>query len=214
MDHFPGNSQNSKKTDSAEPEVEEIKVERPTKIIVGKVVQRKKPLGSRLMQTFFGSENSVWSYILHDVLIPAAKDTVADMITQGAEKALFGDARSTSRRTGSRPGGSSGYVSYNRFSSSSARRDEPRTISRRARATHDFEEIILDSRAEAYAVIDQMGELASKYQQVTVSDLYDLVGIPTTFADEKWGWRDIRGVGPTRVTGGYLLDLPKPEPLD
>lgn len=208
MDQFPSNSQSTKKTEADPPE----EVKKVEKIVSGRVIQRKKPLGRRFLETFFGKENSVWSYVLHDILIPAAKDTFTDLITQGAERAIYGEPRSASRRTGTRPGGANGYVSYNRFSSG-PRRDEPRIMSQRARATHDFNEIILATRPEAFAVIDQMAELASKYGQVTVSDLYDLVGLSSTFADEKWGWRDIRGIGPTRVTGGYLLDLPQPEHL-
>lgn len=87
-------------------------------------------------------------------------------------------------------------------------------MSRRARASHDFQEIVLRTRAEADAVIDAMMDYMHKYEQVTLSDLYDLVGIQGTFADEKWGWRDLRGAGPTRINEGYLLDLPRPEPLD
>ena len=209
MDQLPSNSQLTKKTEP-EPVVETKKVE---KVVSGKVIQRKKPLGKRFLETFFGKENSVWSYVLHEILLPAAKDTIADVVSQGVERAVYGEPRSSSRRTGSRPGGGNGYVSYNRFSSGPRREEPSRVMSQRARATHDFREIILPTRPEALAVIDAMAELASKYDQVTVSDLYDLVGVTSTFADEKWGWRDIRGIGPTRVHGGYLLDLPEPEHL-
>lgn len=209
MENFPGNGHTTKVPESAKEE------KRPPKlasVVTGKVIRREKPLGRRFMETFFGRENSVWQYLLHEILIPAAKDTLTDFVSQGVEKMVYGESRSSSRRTG-RPAGASNYTPYNRFSQPSERRQD-RTMSRRARASHDFQEIVLRTRAEADAVIDSMMDYMQKYEQVTISDLYDLVGIQGTFADEKWGWRDLRGAGPTRINEGYLLDLPRPEPLD
>lgn len=210
-DEFPPNNRARK---AKEPEPEK-KIE---KVVTGTVARRKKPLGKRFMETFVGGEaKGVGHYILFDVLIPAAKDVFADAVSQGIERMLFGDARSSSRRTGLRPGGSTGHVSYNKYSSRppwrSDKKDEPR-ISHRARASHDFDEIILATRAEAEEVIGRLFDLVGQYEQATVADLYDLVGITSNFTDEKWGWTDIRGAGATRVTNGYLLDLPRPEPLD
>jgi hypothetical protein len=218
VDDYPPNSRKSR-----EPKVEPTLPEpekRAEKVVEGEVVRRKKPLGRRFTETFFsGSGRGVVSYIVLDVLLPAAKDTIADVVSQGIERMLFGEARSVSRRTGSRPSGSSGYVSYNRYSSqppSASRREDPRStdISRRARATHDFDEIILATRAEAEEVIGRLFDIVSKYEAATVADLYELLGITSKFTDDRWGWTDIRGAGVTRVRNGYLLDLPRPEPLD
>jgi hypothetical protein len=184
-------------------------------ITTGDVVRRKKPLSKRFAETFVGGDaRGVWGYIVLDVLVPAAKDTIADAFSQGIERMLFGDSRSPGRR--SRPGGQNGYVSYNRYApTSSIRRDEPRNLSRRSRASHDFDEIILSSRVEAEEVIDRLFDLISRYDVATVADLYELVGVDSNYTDNKWGWSDIRGTGATRTRGGgYLLDLPRPEPLD
>lgn len=72
----------------------------------------------------------------------------------------------------------------------------------------------MPTRVEAEEVIDRMFDLVSQYEMVTVADLYDLVGLANNYTDEKWGWTDIRGAGVSRIKGGYLLDLPRPEPLD
>lgn len=217
MDDFPSNSRKSRepKPEAKVPEPER----RAEKVIEGEVQRRKKPIGRRLSETFFsGDGRGVMSYIMLDVLLPAAKDTIADVVSQGIERMLFGEARSVSRRTGARSSGASGYVSYNRYSSQppGARREDPRAtqLSPRARATHDFDEIILATRAEAEEVIDRLFGLVSKYEAATVGDLYDLLGISSKFTDDRWGWTDIRGAGVTRVRNGYLLDLPRPEPLD
>lgn len=215
QDEFPANAHAGKAKGTRAPREEKV-VE---KITTGVVTRRKKPLGKRLAEVFVADDaQSVGSYILFDVLIPAAKDVIADVVSQAIERTLFGGARSASRRTGIRPGGSSGHVSYNRYSSGAPwnreKREERPSLSRRARGSHDFGEIILATRGEAEEVIDRLFDLIARYEQATVADLYELVGISGSFTDEKWGWTDIRGSGVTRITNGYLLDLPKPEPLD
>lgn len=214
---FPSNSHASKTgTDerpaAIEPGVNGSEPKKVEKVVTGDVVRRKKPLGKRFMETFVGGDaKGVFGYVMMDVLLPAAKDTIADAVSQAVERLLFGEARSTSRRTGARPGNQP-YVSYNRYSSSGPRREEPRqNISRRARSSHDFDEIILATRAEAEEVIDRIFDLISRYEQATVADLYELVGVTGNYTDEKWGWTDFRGAGVTRISNGYLLDLPKPE---
>jgi hypothetical protein len=156
-----------------------------------------------------------------DILVPAAKDAIADSTTAAVERKLFGQVRSGARR-GARSVGSSsatGHVNYNspfRSSSNSPlRRQDPREVSKQARATHDFDEIILNNRADAEQVIDALFELISRFEQASVADLYELVGVTPSFVDPKWGWTDLRGAKVTRVrNGGYLLDLPKPDPLE
>lgn len=222
MDDFPSNSRRREPEKAPTPPPKKQEEKKVEKVTTGEVISRKKPLGKRMKELLVGGDaNSVGRYVFFEVLLPAAKDTIADVVTQGVERMIFGEARSTSRRTGSRPGGSSGYTSYNRYYSTppwdqkGARREEPRReISRRARSSHDFDEIILATRAEANEVLDRLFDLVSRYDQATVSDLYELVGLSGNFVDEKWGWTDLRGSGVTRVTDGYLLDLPRPESLD
>jgi hypothetical protein len=216
---FPSNRhKDQRKNPVSAPTQNEKKIQQ---VVQSDVVRRKKPLGKKLAETFVGGDaKSVWGYVAFDVLIPAAKDMFADAVSQGVERMIFGEARSYSRRTGRRPNDPS-YISYNRMSNSRRvggppddRHRHEISMSRRARASHDFDEIILGTRAEAEEVIDRLYDIVSKYEMATVADLYDLVGITGNYTDEKWGWVDLRGAGVNRIRSGYLLDLPKPEPLD
>jgi hypothetical protein len=214
MDDFPGNSRKPDPEKVKPRPKEEKKVERVT---TSEPVRRKKPLGRRFADMFGGKNaKGVWSYVALDVLIPAAKDMIVDAITTGAERTFYQDSRPRGRRGGYRQSGGSGFVSYDRFSQDRSRntREEPRNISRRSRASHDFDEIILATRVEAEEVIERLFDLVGKYEAATVADLYDLVGIEGNYTDDKWGWTDMRGAGVTRAGRGYLLDLPKPESLD
>lgn len=202
---YPGNSHKSRNASSEEPK----KIE---KVIKGSVVTRKKTLSRRFIDIFFGDDvDSVSSYIMYEVLIPAVKDTVFDMIRGGTEMLLFGDSKGATRQ--SRRGNGKAYVRYDRVSY----RDEERrrNVSQRNRARHNFDEIILDSYVEAEEVLNILIELIERYDMATVADLYELVGIERTHADEKWGWENLANSKITRVRGsGYLLDLPRPILLD
>lgn len=236
MDDYPSNSHRERTPDEAVDDIRASQKRPATKrlegpkirekeklqqITEGVVVRRKPPLGKRLRETFIGGDSkSVWGYVVMAVLIPAVKDMMSDAISQGVDRTLFGDSRPRSRRGGSRGGSSYGHVAYNRMSSPNTpywgdRSPEPRReMSQRARSSHDFDDIVLESRGEAEEVIDRLFDLVSKYDVATVSDLYELTGITGNFTDEKWGWTDLKGANITRVRGGYLLNLPRPEPLD
>jgi hypothetical protein len=176
-------------------------------------LRRKKSLGQRFGENFVaGDFRSALRYVMLDVLLPAARDMASETGSQFLDNLIYGDSRR--RRVGSTPPvtGATGYVQYHRMGS---RQTAPqRVMSRRARSMHDFDEVVLQSRAEAEEVIDRMYEVVSQYGVVTVADLYELVGIAASHQDNKWGWNELRGAGVSRIREGYLLDLPKPVPVD
>lgn len=222
MEEFPSNSNTNKVVKkSSEPKKsksleDERKVER---IVTSEVVRRKKPLGTRFMETFAGGNaRTVFGYVLYEVLVPAAKDMVSDATSTGVDRMLYGEtSRSNRGRHQSTMGRMvSEAVSRTQYNSiSSQGRGPARDISRKARSTHDFDEILLESRHAAEEVIDQLFSLTDKYGEAKVADLYMMVGITPGFMDERWGWTDMRGSRPVRTRSNlYLLDLPQPIELD
>lgn len=224
MDEFPGNSHLGKKEVAQTIGSEAIDPKKIEKVVTGEVHQRKKPVGKRFLETFFGgTAKGAATYVVMDVVLPAVKDVIFDAFSTGIERILFGEGRGGNRRTIGRPSGPvsgrNGYVSYNQFSSGPPggrrEREEPRSLSRKARSNHDFEEIVLGSRAEANAVLERMFDIIEKYDVCSISDLYKLVGIAPQFTDEHWGWKDIHDARPVRAgSAGYVLDLPKPEYIE
>lgn len=200
---FPSNSHKSR-----------IEKEEPkkvvTKVISGNAVKKKKTFWRRMTDTLFGEDvESVSSYVVHDVLIPAAKNTLSDIVTGGIEMLLFGD-RQTSRTQ--RNGRGRSYVSYSNYYRGDNRNDrQPAT---RNYSRHNFEEVILESRGEAEKVIGELSDLVIDYGMASVADLYDMVGISTSYTDNKYGWMNLGTARAVRVRDGYLLDLPRPMPLD
>lgn len=191
-----------------------IKEKKVEKIISGSVKKQKRSFGKRLAGAFLEDDTkSVGSYVFNDVLIPAAKAMISDMVGGGIEMLLFGTAggRRINRNTNqqNRP-----YVSYGSFSSGGTRdQRDRREISRVSRARHDFDDIILETRSEAEDVLSNLVDLVVDYGSASVADLYELVGVSPEFTDNKYGWTDLRSASYTRVRGGYLLNLPRTEVL-
>lgn len=209
MENYPGNSQKKAKDEnSAKPRIESV--------VTGEVIRQKKSLGRRFADTFTGADaKSVWEFIVMDVLVPAAKDMVSDAVSQGVERMLFGDSTSRSRGRGySGPSSTGSYVSYNRFSAPSISRREGPEKKHRARQSSDQNEVILQSRHEADEVLDKLFDQVNNYDYATVADLYDLLGEESQFTDQNWGWTSMKGSDVVRVRQGYLIKLPKPEPLN
>lgn len=204
---YPPNSFSSKKP--PEP-TEDKKIERVTK---SEAIRRKKGLGRKFKEVFFsGDSRSAGQFVIYGVLIPAAKDMIIEGVREGIEKLVRGDSY---RRRNAPRSGPQGYFSYDRVPMrQDSRQDQPRPLSARARAKHDFDQIVLESRAEAEEVIERMFDIVGRYTTATVADLYDLVGIRSTHVDNKWGWSDMRGAGVVRVRDGYLLELPDVQPME
>ena len=119
---------------------------------------------------------------------------------------LRGDAGGRNRRsTADRVS----YVKYYDRKDDSRRADTSRT-----RTGYNYDDIILQTRGEAEEVLSRMDEIIDTYGVVSVSDLYDLVGITGNYTDNKYGWTNIRNAKPIRVRDGYMLDLPKVLPIN
>lgn len=213
IENFPGNSRkvvsegNDEQTIDGAKKFEKIEN-------IGPVVRRKKPLGRRFMDTFFsGNSNSVFGYLLKEVLVPALQNMATDMVTQGIEKAVYGEVRSAGRTGRSTPG-SRTHISYDRYAST-----RPASMSVPVRkvptrpSAFDVNEIILGSHIEASTVMDKLVHIIQEYNGVTVADLNDLIGQTSEYTDHKWGWTDLSEARIRRIREGYLLDLPEPEDM-
>lgn len=206
---FPSNSKNplgDLKAPNIEKPPKDIQ-----KVVSGEVVQRKKPLRRRLKELFFGGEfKGATKYISGDVLLPAFKNMVVDAGKGFIERIVYGDAPRRRYEAG-RP-----RVSYNTPVDRGYSRprgmlpDQPPHVARRRQ---DVGEIILVSRDEAELVVERLTDIIDKYEVASIADLHDLVGLPTTYVDNKWGWTSLRGADIRQVRDGWVIDLPSVEPV-
>lgn len=73
--------------------------------------------------------------------------------------------------------------------------------------------LVFESRGDAEQVLDSLDELIETYGVVSVADLYDLVGLKSSFNDTRLGWTNFDSAVVVRGRYGYLLKLPKAIPL-
>jgi hypothetical protein len=203
---LPGNSKYNK------PKAEEPSEKRAERIT--KNVGRKRERGfAHRFAAGLGAEDgqSVQDYLIFEVLLPAARDMVSDAVSLGINRILYGDSRPRHRH--GEPNRTN-YSSYSRNQTATGTNNYgSRTISRDAAARHDFGEIVLETRGEAEDVLDRLRDLIKQYDSARVTDLYDLVGITGSFTDDRWGWSDLRDARVKPIRGGYLLVMPRTEPI-
>lgn len=199
-EEYPSNSHRSQENRREAPT--EKKVE---KVVHGKVRTKPKSGASKFRDIFISEDASnVKSYIVMDVLVPAVKKAISDIVRDGIDMILYGESGSRKSRSGS------SYVSYRDYS----RRDSDRSRESRVRTGYDHDDVILETRAEAEEVLTRMDELIDVYGTVSVADLYDLIGKSCEYTDNKYGWTNIRNAEPIRVRDGFMLKLPKALPIN
>lgn len=192
IDEFPGNQKEERK---------EI-----TKVVKGTVIRRKKPL---LARWFGDSMDDIGAYVIWDVLIPAAKSTISDIITNSIEMLLYG---STERGKYIRRDRSRSYVNYNSLYDHKRRRD--RTTTTKSPSRHDFNEVIFERRIDAEEVLSNLVELIDMYDVATVADFYSAAGLDEEWNDHKFGWDNLARGTVKRIREGYILVLPRPIQLE
>lgn len=202
MDYAP-NSHKSKEEKAQTEAPERKKLE---KVVTGKVKTKKRNEMSKLGEIFIAEDaRNVKSYILMDVLVPAVKKAISDIVTNGIDMLLFGEGGRARKTSGA------STVSYrNYYDQKDTRRDYSNA---RTRSGYSYDDIILESRGEAEDVLARMDELIETYGIVSVADLYDLVGKTCNYTDNKYGWTNIRNAEPIRVRDGYMLKMPKAGPI-
>ncbi len=58
-----------------------------------------------------------------------------------------------------------------------------------------------------------MNDIIETYEVASVADLQDLVGLPSSHVDNKWGWINLHDVQIRQIREGYVIDLPQAEPM-
>ena len=197
---LPGNSDKAKEGAS------------PEKKVIAKAKVQKKSAIKEALRTFFAQDlPEIAEHLIIDVAIPAAKNAITDMVTQGIQQLLYGEVDPRRRST-------SGYTSYSRSSRDyrgSAYYESRRTERREPRQSKptNVEDLVFDARGDAVDVIEYIAETIDEYGQVSVADLMSSVGIQPRYTDERWGWTTTDAFELRQIREGWLISADRPEPL-
>lgn len=200
MEDYKSNSDKSRQEQQSEKKVEAV--------ITGKAKTRKKGEMQKFADVFIAEDaNNVKSYILMEVIIPAVKKAISDIVTTGIDMILYGEAGR------SRKNGAASKVSYRNYYEQESGRTRAGSAGRRS--SFDYDDVIFDTRGDAEAVLDAMNDIISQYGTVSVSDFYDLSHVPNdNYTMNRYGWTNIGGATAVRVRDGYILKLPRAIPLN
>ena len=208
---IPDYKPNSKKYKEEQAQKQEADKKKVEKVIHGTAKVKKKSELRKFADNFISEDvDSVKTYVIRDVVIPSVIDLVEDIVVGGIRTLLRGDSGRRESRD-RRYGGSPSYVNYTRYSD---RRDDRRSSDNQTRRGYGYDDVVVNSRADAEAVIEQMDGLLDTYGMVSVADLYDLVGMSSNYTDNNYGWTNIRNAEPVRLRdGGWMIKMPRAIPI-
>ena len=156
-------------------DVDKIKTIKPT-------TRRKETTGSKILKALFNEDIDTFAkareYVFYKLMIPALKETIWSMLGVGLG---ISEGRRKKRRDRDRRDYASMYPE-----------DDDDRRDRRSRMVsvpdRDFSDILFASESEALTALSILNDVASEYDYVRVSDLYDLAGISSGDAEDRWGW--------------------------
>ena len=203
LSHYRGNSH---RESTPEP-----KRETRAPIISAPPHRVERSTWGRFLDVFAG-EDARWvgTSVLFDVVVPAVKDLIYEVVTEGTSRRLYGDSTPRNPRR-------SQHTPYNQVSRREFATERRPELDRRDRALHDFSSLIFRNAGEATTIADHLYSLVDQYGVATVNDFYEAAGITGDFADSNFGWSGVQGLRGTRVRrvrDGYILEVPRPRPID
>lgn len=206
---YPPNSRKYREEQSGpkSPAPEEKRVKK----IVKTPVKTKKNEMRRFADIFISEDASnVKNYIFMDVLVPAIKKAIYDIVTNGIDMFLYGGTGRSKNTT------SGNKVSYRSYFDQKTAADPGYhgSENNRSRGGLDYDDIVFGSRGEAEAAIQQMMDTIDRYTLVRVADLYDMVDLTAPITAQKYGWMSLKNAEVKRTRDGYILKLPRAVPLD
>lgn len=196
MNDYKPNSHRFKEEQKQQAEREK-KFDKP--VVTTPVKVKKKGELSKMADTFISEDaKNIKSYILMDVVVPAVKKLVSDIVRDGIDMLLYGEkGRSKNSSTGA------SYISYkNSYNGSN-------TTNNNRVTRYSSDEIIIDHRGEAEEVLARMKEALDEYGEVSVADFYDLIQRTAEYTDHNYGWRNLDGAYVDRVRDGYKIIFPR-----
>ena len=187
---------------SREAKAEPVAEKKISPVVNGTATVRKKTgLGKLAGSIIVEDARSVGSYILTDVLIPALKKSIDDIVSNGIHMMLYGKAAE------SRNSSTISRVSYSGYYQ---RKSEEPLRAGSSSSVFEFEDIVFPTRGDAEAVLTAMEDIIDQYQAVSVGDLYELSKVPSpNYTVNKYGWTNLRSAQVVRCRDGFIIQFPK-----
>lgn len=154
-------------------------------------------------------------FAIHDVMVPAIKNTIYDMVNGGMARAFWGTRTMPRHTYDNRPTYSNGgYTSYSdRYRSQT----EQSNVSRDT--IYNWKPPTFTSRSAALRVLSELKRGAEETSShiITLGDLYRAMGHTRNFLHDEWGWswRTLASIpAPKPYRSEWILEFPRPRPVE
>lgn len=207
-DKYNINNSFAHKANAAKTE-ENVEKKKLQKVVSSEVTVKKKTGFQKFKESFITQDlPKLKNFVTQDVIVPAVKKAITDIVKNGIDIFMYGEV---DRRTNSNIPGSK--VSYNRAYYSNS---QPAYNNNQQRSTgFDYDQLGFATKADAEMVLSSMIEQIESYGIVTVADLFDAAGKSTNnHCANNYGWTDLSDASTQRTRDGYVLNLPKPSPIN
>lgn len=155
MEEYKPNSHKSK-----EEQKNLVPEKRVEKVISGTVKSKKKSEMQKFADVFISEDvNNVKSYIVMDVLVPAIKKAISDIVTNGIDMILYGETGKSKKNS------TASKVSYQKYYDS-GKKDY---TAPKSRTSYEYDELLFETRGDAESVLDAMNEIIAQYEVVSVA---------------------------------------------
>lgn len=210
------NNSNKARREQEEVAQKDLPMVKSEKKAISTARVKKESVGQKLKKAFFGENvENVGDYVIFDVMIPALKATLSDMVGNGIEVLLFGESRGKRR---SRNDNYTGYASISR--SDRDRRDRLDTRRDRDRSL-SYNDITFDTKSDANQFLAEIFDYVKEYDRISVAVYMSILEsycdekLSPTWRDDRIGWykEDLSGTAPVRTKYGWEIDIPRPEKI-
>lgn len=178
----------------------------PDKVVSGKVSTEKSNLVAEIFRP-------ILSKALTDSVI-TVMSTISDIVIGAVDMKVYGERRHHSGRRG-------GVFDYSSISRSGTTTSLSQIYRERTSgggynysAGYNVKEVRFANAGEAELVLDSLYEYLDTYGIVTVGDFYSLCNCPTASIDFKYGWTDLSKAERRPTRDGYIINFPRPRPID
>lgn len=180
------------------------------KVVTGQVSTKKKSGITKFAGNLISDDaKNIKDYVFLDVLIPAFKKAISDIVTNGIDIILYGESRGRNNRL---PGDRVSYRSYGQYYDD-AKRTTQRAVQRPM--SFSYSDLIFDSRQDAQAVLNQMNDILYSYGFVRVADLMESAGVTgNPYTDNSYGWNSLNTAEVMITRDGWIIKLPRPIPVE
>ena len=175
----------------------------------GPVKVKKKSAFAMFFDNFFsGDMRAIRDYAIKDVLLPAAKRTLSNLISNSVEMLLFGETRGPRNNdlySSSRP---------NKYTSYGAYYDAPKVSAKSSVRTEyeDYRTFVYPTAKDADDVLNYLRAEIQIYDRCKVSKIYEATSKQWDPAWENYVWYDLdsASVRYSADDDGYIMTLPRP----